>query len=149
MMSGPIRPASDEMMTATQAMVTLLRSVAMSGSKRTSAAMMPGCSALGGALLSAYELVLAGTALGVINLRVLRRGLKQLFVHTRCEGRTLHQQNNLIVVGDRCDLLCHREERRPGIVAVHVLEDGTRGRRVDASREVVEQQDPRVERKRA
>src|SRR4029453_6331487 len=105
MISGPSRPVIDDTRTATHATVTRWRSVAMSGSSRASDARMPGGCAPGGVLARTYELVLACTALGVIDLRVFRRRLQKVVVPPDGKHFAFHEQDDLVVVRHRRDLL--------------------------------------------
>ena len=54
---------------------------------------------------------MAGAALRVIDLDVLGRGLEQLLVGARRQHLSFHQQDDLVVVLDRRDLLRDRQQR--------------------------------------
>src|SRR5215216_2527340 len=143
-MSGPSSAATDDTTTAMKAIETLFRSGRISGSRRASDAATPGWRAKDGALLSAYEFVVAGAALGIINLCVLGRGLQQIGVPAGGQDFAFHEENDLLVILHRFDLLRHREQRDIRIVAAHVIENRTRRGRVDTRDEVVEQEDARI-----
>src|SRR5690348_6964934 len=149
MIIGPRRPEIDVTTTAAKACTTSPRSDRTTGPSWRTPATTPIVAAWCDPLLSVYELVVAGAALGVIDLDVFGRRLHQVPVRAAREDFALHQQHDLVVVLDRPDLLGHRDERYVRVVRADVGEDRALGRRVHARGEIVEEQDARIERERA
>src|SRR5437868_2509171 len=61
-------------------------------------------------------------SLRIVDLDVLRRGFHQLGVGPSGEHLSFHQENDLVVVLDGGDLLCHRDQGNAGIFFVNVLQ---------------------------
>src|SRR4051794_4049577 len=122
MIIGPSRPVSNDTIVAVNATTTDRRWSAITGASRRSAVSTDaaGCA---WPPLSLYGLVMAGASLGLIDLHVLGTGFEKVLVRAGGQHFPLHQQHDLVVVLDRRDLLRDRDQRQPGIVVAHVLED--------------------------
>src|SRR5579862_3169674 len=123
MIIGPRSPDTDVTMTAASACTTSVCSPAMTGLSRRMAATMPRAGASCVRLLSRYGFIVAGAALGVMNLHVFRRRLKQMPMGAGGEDLAFHQENDLVVVLDRSDLLRHGDQRHVRVVSPDVLEN--------------------------
>lgn len=68
-------------------------------------------------------------------------------MRTGGQNFALHQKNDLIVVFDRSDLLSDRQQCDSGVITVYILEDLAFSIGVDTCREVIEEQNFRIESK--
>src|SRR6516164_7744206 len=130
MMTGPIRVAPELTSMAATAMARRPRSGTMSGTKRSIAARKERF-APNALLVSSLYFIQIGALLRIVNLDVLRRGLYQLRVGPRREHLAFHQKDDLIVVLDGSDLLCHRNQSDARILFVDVGQNGPLGVGID------------------
>src|SRR5262245_55662812 len=122
MIAGPRRPAPFVASIAMKASATVRFSSRNKGARRLSAAIMDNFGVGWSPLLSVY-VVVTGAALRVINLHVLRRCRHQFFVRSGSENLTFHQENNLVVLFHRCNLLSYRQQSDAGIVSMHIFQN--------------------------
>src|SRR5262245_48058671 len=115
MIAGPRRAVPFVVSIATKASATVLFSSRNNGARRLSAAVMDNFCASWSPLLSVY-VVVTGAALRVINLYVLRRCRHQLLVRSGSQNLAFHQENNLVVVFHRSDLLSYGQQGDAGII---------------------------------
>src|SRR5688572_10202787 len=62
-------------------------------------------------------------------------------MRTLCENFTFHQEDDVIVVADRRDFLCDGNERDAWVIFADIFKNAMLGVGVDASCEVIEQED--------
>src|ERR1035438_8241390 len=86
------------------------------------------------AAVSSVYFIVARTSLGVVELDIFRRCLHQFLVGSHGQKLALHQEDDLVVVNDRGNLLRHRYQRDAGIILVYVLQNGPFGGSVHACR---------------
>src|SRR5665213_4284997 len=91
----------------------------------------------------------AGAALGVEELDIFGRCLHQLLVRSGGQDLSLHQNNDLVVIHHGGDLLRDGDERDSRIILADVLENRLFRARIDARREIVEEQHLRIQRESA
>ena len=77
-----------------------------------------------------------------VDLDVFGRGFHQVRVRSGGQHLAFHQQNDLVVMLHRRDLLRHRNQRDAGIILMNVLENGPLRVGIHARGEIVEQQHP-------
>src|SRR3989441_1460505 len=149
MIIGARSAAAELIKIAINAVLTLRRSPAVRGQSRLSAVTKPAFDSWWAVLLSVYWLEVAGAALRLINLHVFRRRFHQLFVGTRRQYFSLHQENNLIVVFNRRHFLRYRKKRNARIIVVNVFQNLPLRRCVHPRGKIVEQQHARIQRQGA
>src|SRR5678816_1874981 len=129
LMTGAINPETDDTMVAAKAIATRPRRSVISGARRLTAVVKLTDVSRLLPLLSLYGFVIAGASLGVIDLHVLRARLEQLVMRARGEHFPFHDQDDLVVVFDRRNLLRHGHERERRIVPPHVRKNHALGGR--------------------
>src|SRR5215469_8079528 len=95
-------------------------------------------------VLSVY-FVVSGASLRLIELDIFWRDLHQFSVRSGSQNFAFHQENDLIKMLDRGDLLRDRDKRNLWIKFLNILENGLLRRRIHAGCEIVEQQHFRIE----
>src|SRR3569832_1815835 len=122
MITGVASAPSDETMMAVNAMASRRPSCCISGSRRESAFQPESRFWLAVERLSLYFIVFRAL-LRTVDLNVFRRSVHQLGIRAKRQHLALHQENDLVVVLDRGNLLGHRDERHFRIIAAHIAED--------------------------
>src|SRR5215831_11387419 len=126
MTMGPTRVAPALISMAPTATARWPRSGATSGAKR----LMPALSVRfvpNGLAVSSLYFIDVGAPLGIVDLHVFWRGFHQLGMGAGGEHLAFHQENDLVVVFYRSNLLGNRDQGDAGVLLVDVAQDGALG----------------------
>src|ERR1700693_4907922 len=114
MMTGATRVAPELTSMATSATAIWPRSSAIRGMKRLiparSEVLLPKAF-----VFSSLYFIVTGAPLRIVDLHVFRGGLHQFAMGSHSQNLSLHQENDPIVILNRCDFLRHGDQRDAGV----------------------------------